>query len=68
MEYMGAEVDEAERQRDIIENQHLCVWHNFTFDWVYDPLATQDFLYENTAMSAVSSVLEGYNATILAYG
>ena len=45
MEYMGAEVDEAERQRDIAENQHLCVWHNFTFDWVYDPLATQDFLY-----------------------
>jgi len=25
-------------------------------------------LYSNTAKSAVSSVLEGYNATILAYG
>lgn len=36
MEYLGAEVDEAERQRDIVENPHLVVWHNFTFDWVYD--------------------------------
>mgnify|MGYP007086752879 CR=1 FL=1 len=36
MEYLGAEVDEAERQRDISENPHLCVWHNFTFDWIYD--------------------------------
>lgn len=68
MEYMGAEINELERQRDISENQHLIVWHHFTFDFVYDPYSTQDFLYENTANSAVNSVLEGYNATILAYG
>lgn len=68
MEYMGAEVDEAERQRDIEENPQLCVWHNFTFDYVYDPAATQNFLYDNTAKQAVISVLEGYNATMLAYG
>lgn len=68
MEYMGAEINELERQRDISENPHLIVWHHFTFDYVYDPYATQDFLYENTACSAVNSVLEGYNATILAYG
>ena len=65
---MGAEVDEAERQRDISENPHLVVWHNFTFDWVYDQQSTQDFLYENTAQNEVDSVLAGYNATILAYG
>jgi hypothetical protein len=29
---------------------------------------TQEFVYENTARQAVISVLEGYNATILAYG
>jgi kinesin family protein 3/17 len=44
------------------------VWHNFTFDYVYDPSATQNFLYDNTAKPAVISVLEGYNATMLAYG
>lgn len=68
MEYMGAEVNEIERQRDIEENPHLSVWHHFSFDWVYDPASTQDFIYQHTAMSAVNSVLEGYNATILAYG
>lgn len=44
------------------------MWHNFTFDYVYDPSATQNFLYDNTAKPAVLSVLEGYNATMLAYG
>ena len=42
--------------------------HNFTFDYVYDPSSTQNFLYDNTAKAAVISVLEGYNATMLAYG
>jgi kinesin family protein 3/17 len=36
MEYLGAEVNEKERQRDIDQNPHLCVWQNFTFDYVYD--------------------------------
>ena len=40
MEYMGAEINELERQRDISENPHLIVWHHFTFDYVYDPYAT----------------------------
>jgi kinesin family protein 3/17 len=30
--------------------------------------STQENVYENTAKQAVWSVLEGYNATILAYG
>lgn len=68
MEYMGAEVNERERQRDIAENPHLCVWHHFNFDYIYDPFGTQLFVYDNTAKPAVLSVLEGYNATILAYG
>lgn len=68
MDYMGAEVNEAERQRDIADNPHLCVWQHFTFDYVYDLNSTQHFVYDNTARPAVLSVLEGYNATILAYG
>jgi Kinesin motor domain len=49
-------------------NPHLCVWQTFTFDHVYDQVSTQENVYENTAKQAVWSVLEGYNATILAYG
>ena len=68
MEYLGAEVSEYERQRDIENNPHLCVWQNYSFDYVYDECSTQEFVYENTAKTAVLSVLEGYNSTILAYG
>ena len=49
-------------------NPHLCVWQNFTFDFVYDQHATQEFVYENTAKQSVVSVLEGYNSTVIAYG
>jgi kinesin family protein 3/17 len=49
-------------------NPHLSVWQTFTFDHVYDQNSTQEGVYENTAKQAVWSVLEGYNATILAYG
>lgn len=42
--------------------------HQFSFDYVYGPDSTQSHVYENTARPAVLSVLEGYNATILAYG
>jgi len=49
-------------------NPHLSVWQSFTFDFVYDENSTQEFVYENTAKQSVISVLEGYNATVLAYG
>ena len=39
-----------------------------TFDTVYDQHSTQKTLYENTAKQAVLSVLQGYNATMIAYG
>jgi kinesin family protein 3/17 len=61
-------VAESEKQRDMDANPHLCVWQTFTFDHVYDMNSTQENVYENTAKQAVWSVLEGYNATILAYG
>ena len=68
MEYLGAEVTEKERQKDMDLNPHLCVWQNFSFDYVYDERSTQENVYENTAKQSVISVLEGYNATVLAYG
>jgi kinesin family protein 3/17 len=68
MEYLGREIEERERARDIEMNPHLCVWNAFSFDFVHDMNDSQEFVYENTARQAVMSVLEGYNATILAYG
>ena len=46
----------------------VAAYHSFGFDYVYGPDSTQSFVYESTARPAVQSVLEGYNATILAYG
>jgi hypothetical protein len=42
--------------------------HKFTFDYVYDQDAQQVDVYRNTAREAVMSTLQGYNATLLAYG
>jgi hypothetical protein len=42
--------------------------HDFVFDHVYDELSSQKKVYETTARNVVDSALQGYNATILAYG
>ena len=42
--------------------------HRFTFDHVYDVHSNQKKVYETTAKSVVDSALQGYNATIFAYG
>ena len=68
MEYFGREIDDREKARDVELNPHLSMWQTYSFDYVYDMDATQEFVYENTAKSAVCSVLEGFNATIMAYG
>ena len=68
MEYLGREIEEKERAKDIDQNPHLAVWQAYSFDYVYDMQASQDFVYDNSAKPAVYSVLEGYNATMLAYG
>jgi len=53
MEYLGQEVDERERAKDIENNPHLGVWQSYNFDYVYDHVSTQEFVYENTAKAAV---------------
>ena len=42
--------------------------HRFTFDRVYDQDSKQSEVYEHTAKPVVVSLLQGYNATIIAYG
>ena len=40
----------------------------FTFDAAYDDKTQQKFFYEESCFSMVESCLEGFNATIFAYG
>ena len=42
--------------------------HEYTFDHVYDQNSTQEEVYEQTAKGVINSCLEGYNATLFAYG
>lgn len=42
--------------------------HTFVFDHVYDQTSSQKKVFETTARGVVDSALQGYNATIFAYG
>ena len=68
VEYIGAELDEAGRQREWIQSPQMFQLHRFTFDAVFDIDSSQEEVYNLTAKPAVMSVLEGYNSTIFAYG
>lgn len=68
IEYMGIAENDYEREENLKENPLLANYHSFTFDFVYDQDASQELVYNNSGQSAVLSVLEGYNATLLAYG
>lgn len=68
LEYLGQEVTEKGRQRDIERNPHHVARHQFNFDKIYGYQSTQPEVYQQTAQPAVLSVLSGYNATIFAYG
>jgi hypothetical protein len=67
-EYLGGEIEEDLRMKDIATNPQLSQCHTFTFDNVFDQQSTQQFVYEQTARPAVLNTLEGYNASIIAYG
>ena len=49
-------------------NTGLYTTHRYMFDHVYDQSASQKRVYETTARTVVESALQGYNATIFAYG
>jgi hypothetical protein len=53
MEYLGQEIDERERAKDIEQNPHLCIWQSYSFDYVYDQDSTQENVYLTTAKPAV---------------
>ncbi|KAG0659321.1 kinesin-like protein Klp5, partial [Maudiozyma exigua] len=40
----------------------------FVFDKLFDENASQEEIYEDTTSSLIDSVIEGYNATVFAYG
>jgi hypothetical protein len=40
----------------------------YAFDRVFDETATQQQVYEFTALPLLDKVLQGYNATVFAYG
>lgn len=42
--------------------------HRFVFDRLFDNTATQEEVYDNTTRPLLDSVLDGYNATVFAYG
>ncbi|KAG1674732.1 hypothetical protein FOA52_013567 [Chlamydomonas sp. UWO 241] len=46
----------------------LFATYRFTFDHVYDQESTQETVYRNSAQHVVLSILQGYNAAIIAYG
>jgi hypothetical protein len=42
--------------------------HVFSFDGVFGPSATQEEVYHKTTESVVDDIMDGYHATIFAYG
>ncbi|PSC74516.1 Kinesin-II 95 kDa subunit [Micractinium conductrix] len=51
-----------------VENGIVYNSYRFGFDRVYGPESTQEELYVHSARNAVHNVLQGYNASIIAYG
>lgn len=67
-EYYNIEMIDPAHLSEYAETTNMYTMHSFTFDHVFDQDSTQNQVYEITAQPAVMSVLQGYNATILAYG
>ena len=72
---------EMEDQRECIVNvdmdigsiqvynpQNIKELKSFTFDHTYDWRATQQLIFEQTALPILESIMEGYNGAIFAYG
>ncbi|PGH01080.1 hypothetical protein AJ80_09063 [Polytolypa hystricis UAMH7299] len=54
--------------RSVIPNGKRVKDQTFMFDRVFDENTTQGDVYESTTRSLLDSVLDGYNATVFAYG
>lgn len=67
-EYFNLDMVEKEDIEEYIHDPNNYAVHQFSFDYVYDQDSTQEEVYENTAKQSVFNTLEGFNATIMAYG
>jgi kinesin family protein 18/19 len=59
---------DPEEDHDDILRANRSRERKYMFDVVSDARAGQQDVYESTAKVLLSSVLEGYNATVFAYG
>lgn len=67
---LASTVYTIEKPSSLVANHIVQVYatYRFPFDAVYDEHATQQDVYLTSARPAVLSTLQGYNATIIAYG
>lgn len=54
--------------RSVVPNSKKTKDQTFAFDKVFDDNTTQGDVYEGTTKPLLDNVLEGYNATVFAYG
>ncbi|KAJ5888201.1 hypothetical protein N7495_008242 [Penicillium taxi] len=54
--------------RSVVPNGKRVKDQTFAFDKIFDQNASQGEVYESTTRSLLDSVLDGYNATVFAYG
>ena len=54
--------------RSVVPNGKRVKDQTFAFDRIFDQNASQGEVYESTTRSLLDSVLDGYNATVFAYG
>lgn len=54
--------------RSVVPNGKKVKDQVFAFDRIFDENVTQNDVYEGTTRSLIDSVLDGYNATVFAYG
>ncbi|KAK0372953.1 kinesin motor domain-containing protein [Colletotrichum limetticola] len=54
--------------RSVVPNGKKVKDQTFMFDRIFDDNATQNDVYEGTTKQLIDSVLDGYNATVFAYG
>ncbi|KAM3140197.1 hypothetical protein pb186bvf_007750 [Paramecium bursaria] len=67
-EYYNIDLVDPDQLEDYLNNPNSFTMHSFSFDYVYDQDNSQEEVYENTAKHSVQSALQGFNATIMAYG
>ena len=61
-------ISDVDNDVPTINRQRSVAVHTFAFDHAYDAGSTQAEVYETTAQPVVESCLQGYNATMFAYG